>query len=139
MAEAMALKTRPETAAQRATTEPALVRWALTGIALAFLGLFLFVPLLAVFEQALEKGFAVYLASFREPDARAVGEYGSVVFISGNLPMKTEIAPLLIITKLEQYDYTGATAIAVVLLVVSFALLLTINLLQWWTRRRSAL
>jgi sulfate/thiosulfate transport system permease protein len=71
--------------------------------------------------------------------ARAVGEYGSVVFISGNMPMKTEIAPLLIITKLEQYDYTGATAIAVVLLVVSFALLLTINLLQWWTRRRSAL
>jgi sulfate/thiosulfate transport system permease protein len=71
--------------------------------------------------------------------ARAVGEYGSVVFISGNMPMRTEIAPLLIITKLEQYDYTGATAIAVVLLVVSFALLLTINLLQWWTRRRSAL
>jgi sulfate transport system permease protein len=71
MAEAMALKTRPETAAQRATTEPALVRWALIGIALAFLGLFLFVPLFAVFEQALEKGFAVYLASFREPDAHA--------------------------------------------------------------------
>src|SRR5262245_41107436 len=71
MAEAMALKTRPETAAQRATTEPALVRWALTGIALAFLGLFLFVPLFAVFEQALEKGIAVYLASFREPDAQA--------------------------------------------------------------------
>jgi sulfate transport system permease protein len=71
MAEAFALKTRPQTAAQRATTEPALVRWVLTGIALAFLGLFLFVPLFAVFEQALEKGFAVYLASFREPDARA--------------------------------------------------------------------
>jgi sulfate transport system permease protein len=71
--------------------------------------------------------------------ARAVGEYGSVVFIAGNMPMRTEIAPLLIITKLEQYDFTGATAVAVVMLVVSFALLLMINLLQWWTRRRSAL
>jgi sulfate/thiosulfate transport system permease protein len=71
--------------------------------------------------------------------ARAVGEYGSVIFISGNMPMQTEITPLLIVTKLEQYDYPGATAVAVVLLVVSFALLLTINLLQWWMRRRSAL
>lgn len=68
--------------------------------------------------------------------ARAVGEYGSVVFISGNMPMRTEITPLLIITKLEQYDYAGATAIAVVMLVVSFALLLLINLLQWWSSRR---
>lgn len=68
--------------------------------------------------------------------ARALGEYGSVVFISGNMPMKTEIAPLLIMTKLEQYDYAGATAIAVVLLVVSFALLLVINVLQAWGRRR---
>jgi sulfate transport system permease protein len=67
--------------------------------------------------------------------ARAVGEYGSVVFISGNLPMKTEIAPLLIMTKLEQFDYAGATAIAVVMLVVSFVLLLSINLLQRWTNR----
>ena len=64
--------------------------------------------------------------------ARAIGEYGSVVFISGNMPMKTEITPLLIITKLEQYDYAGATAIAVTMLVVSFALLLIINLMQRW-------
>jgi len=68
--------------------------------------------------------------------ARAVGEYGSVVFISGNMPMRTEITPLLIITKLEQYDYAGATAIAVVMLVASFALLLTINLLQAWSGSR---
>src|SRR6266478_998627 len=68
--------------------------------------------------------------------ARAVGEYGSVVFISGNMPMRTEITPLLIITKLEQYDYAGATAIAVVMLVASFVLLLAINLLQVWGGRR---
>ncbi len=68
--------------------------------------------------------------------ARAVGEYGSVVFISGNMPMRTEITPLLIITKLEQYDYAGATAIAVVMLVVSFVMLLAINLLQAWSGRR---
>jgi sulfate transport system permease protein len=67
--------------------------------------------------------------------ARALGEYGSVVFISGNMPMRTEITPLLIITKLEQYDYRGATALAVVMLVASFALLLVINLLQKWSRR----
>jgi sulfate transport system permease protein len=67
--------------------------------------------------------------------ARALGEYGSVVFISGNMPMRTEITPLLIITKLEQYDYRGATAIAVVMLVASFVLLLLINLLQKWSRR----
>lgn len=67
--------------------------------------------------------------------ARALGEYGSVVFISGNMPMRTEIVPLLIITKLEQYDYRGATAIAVVMLVASFLLLLVINLLQKWSRR----
>jgi sulfate/thiosulfate transport system permease protein len=68
--------------------------------------------------------------------ARALGEYGSVVFISGNLAFKTEIATLLIMTKLEQYDYAGATAIASVMLVISFALLLTINGLQAWARRR---
>jgi sulfate transport system permease protein len=67
--------------------------------------------------------------------ARALGEYGSVVFISGNMPMRTEITPLLIITKLEQYDYHGATALAVVMLVASFCLLLVINLLQKWSRR----
>jgi sulfate transport system permease protein len=70
--------------------------------------------------------------------ARAVGEYGSVVFISGNLPMKTEIAPLLIVTRLEEWDYAGATAIAAVMLVVSFALLLGINALQRWGSRRLA-
>ncbi|MGE0807787.1 MAG: sulfate ABC transporter permease subunit CysT [Burkholderiaceae bacterium] len=69
--------------------------------------------------------------------ARAVGEYGSVVFIAGNLPLVSEIAPLIIITKLEQYDYAGATAVAVVMLVGSFALLLLINLLQRWARGRS--
>jgi sulfate transport system permease protein len=68
--------------------------------------------------------------------ARAIGEYGSVVFISGNMPMRTEIAPLLIVTKLEQYDYAGATAVAFVLLLISFGLLLAINLLQGWTARR---
>ena len=78
------------------------------------------------------------LTGFALAFARAIGEYGSVVFISGNMPMKTEIVPLLIITKLEQYDYAGATAVALVMLVASFALLLTINLLQWAGRRRSA-
>jgi sulfate transport system permease protein len=67
--------------------------------------------------------------------ARALGEYGSVVFIAGNMPMKTEITPLLIITKLEQYDYAGATAIAAVTLVASFALLLALNRLQSWSAR----
>jgi sulfate transport system permease protein len=79
------------------------------------------------------------LTGFALAFARAIGEYGSVVFIAGNMPMKTEITPLLIITKLEQYDYTGATAIAVVMLVISFVLLLAINLLQWWARRSTGL
>lgn len=70
--------------------------------------------------------------------ARGLGEYGSVVFISGNLPMKTEIAPLLIMSKLEQFDYPGATAIAVVMLLASFLLLFVINLLQAWTLRRTS-
>ena len=69
--------------------------------------------------------------------ARAIGEYGSVVFIAGNIPMQTEITPLLIITKLEQYDYVGATALAVVMLMISFFMLLVINLLQWWANRRA--
>ncbi len=68
--------------------------------------------------------------------ARAVGEYGSVIFIAGNMPMKSEITPLLIMTKLEQYDYAGATALGVVMLVVSFVLALIINLLQWWSSAR---
>jgi sulfate/thiosulfate transport system permease protein len=78
------------------------------------------------------------LTGFALAFARAVGEYGSVIFIAGNMPMVSEITPLLIITKLEQYDYAGATALAVVMLVISFVLLLVINLLQWWSRRRSA-
>ncbi|MEX8518335.1 MAG: sulfate ABC transporter permease subunit CysT [Leptothrix sp. (in: b-proteobacteria)] len=76
------------------------------------------------------------LTGFALAFARALGEYGSVIFIAGNMPMVSEITPLLIITKLEQYDYAGATAIAVVMLVFSFALLLFINLLQAWARRR---
>jgi sulfate transport system permease protein len=75
------------------------------------------------------------LTGFALAFARALGEYGSVVFISGNMPMRTEITSLLIITKLEQYDYAGATAIAVVMLMASFVLLLAINALQWWTTR----
>ena len=76
------------------------------------------------------------LTGFALSFARALGEYGSVVFISGNMPMKTEITSLLIITKLEQYDYAGATAIASVMLLASFLLLLAINLLQWWSGQR---
>ena len=79
---------------------------------------------------ALATGFALAFA-------RAIGEYGSVIFIAGNMPMISEITPLLIITKLEQYDYAGATALAVVMLVISFLMLLIINLLQWWSRRQS--
>jgi sulfate transport system permease protein len=71
--------------------------------------------------------------------ARALGEYGSVVFISGNMPLRTEIAPLLVMTRLEQYDYAGAAALAVVLLGASFVLLLAINRLQAWTRARAGL
>jgi len=77
------------------------------------------------------------LTGFALAFARAVGEYGSVIFIAGNIPMFSEITPLMIITKLEQYDYLGATAIAVVMLVVSFVLLLIINGLQAWTAKRS--
>ena len=75
------------------------------------------------------------LTGFALAFARAVGEYGSVIFIAGNMPMVSEIAPLMIITKLEQYDYAGATAIAVVMLLCSFTLLLGVNGLQWWSRR----
>jgi sulfate/thiosulfate transport system permease protein len=77
-----------------------------------------------------------WLTGFLLAFARALGEYGSVVFIAGNMPMKTEITPLLIMTKLEQYDYAGATAIAVVMLGASFVLLLSINLLQSRAQRR---
>ena len=84
--------------------------------------------LLPVMLPSILTGFALALA-------RAIGEYGSIIFIAGNLPMVSEITSLLIITKLEQYDYSGATAIAVVMLIVSFLLLLAINLLQHWGRK----
>jgi sulfate transport system permease protein len=75
------------------------------------------------------------LTGFAMAFARSLGEYGSVIFIAGNLPMKTEIVPLLIVSNLEQYNYPGATAIALVMLLTSFVFLLLINGLQWWTRR----
>jgi sulfate/thiosulfate transport system permease protein len=78
------------------------------------------------------------LTGFGLAFARALGEYGSVIFIAGNMPMQTEIAPLLIMGKLEQYDYAGATAIAVVMLTLSFLLLLGINMLQWRTQKHLA-
>jgi sulfate transport system permease protein len=77
------------------------------------------------------------LTGFSLAFARAIGEYGSVIFIAGNMPMVSEITPLIIITKLEQYDYAGATAVAVVMLVISFILLFAINGLQWWLSRRN--
>lgn len=79
--------------------------------------------------------FPSLLTGFALAFARALGEYGSVVFIAGNMPMKTEITSLLIIVKLEQYDYAGAAAIAVVMLAASFVILLGVNLLQWWFAR----
>jgi sulfate transport system permease protein len=130
-------------------------------VALTFIGLPFVVrtvqPVLADLERELEEAASVLgatrwqtfvrvilpailpalITGFALSFARGVGEYGSVIFIAGNMPMKSEIAPLLIITKLEQYDYTGATAIAVVMLIASFLLLFAINLLQWWARRRS--
>ena len=130
-------------------------------IALTFIGLPFVVrtvqPVLEEFESELEEAAATLGASrlqtftkvilpavgpalltgFTMAFARAVGEYGSVIFIAGNMPMVSEITPLLIITKLEQYDYSGATAIAVVMLVISFVLLLLINLLQWWSGHRA--
>jgi sulfate transport system permease protein len=86
--------------------------------------------LLPAILPALLTGFALALA-------RGIGEYGSVIFIAGNMPFISEIAPLLIVTQLEQYNYAGATAIAAVMLIISFMLLLVINLLQAWSRRRS--
>jgi sulfate transport system permease protein len=79
--------------------------------------------------------FPALLTGFAMAFARALGEYGSVIFIAGNLPLKSEIVPLFIIVKLEQYDYAGATAVAVVMLVASFLLLLAINLLQRWSQK----
>ena len=130
-------------------------------VALTFIGLPFVVrtvqPVLEEFESELEEAAATLganrlqtftkvilpavgpalLTGFTMAFARAVGEYGSVIFIAGNMPMVSEITPLLIITKLEQYDYSGATAIAVVMLVISFVLLLLINLLQWWSGHRA--
>ncbi|MET7016179.1 sulfate ABC transporter permease subunit CysT [Uliginosibacterium flavum] len=80
--------------------------------------------------------FPALLTGFTLAFARGVGEYGSVIFIAGNMPMISEITPLLIISKLEQYDLPGATVLAVVMLVISFVLLLSINLLQWWAAKR---
>ncbi len=76
------------------------------------------------------------LSGFAMAFARALGEYGSVIFIAGNLPLKTEIVPLVIMSKLEQYDYAGATAIASVMLVISFVILFVLNRLQWWSHSR---
>ncbi|MCF7988264.1 MAG: sulfate ABC transporter permease subunit CysT [Methylovulum sp.] len=81
--------------------------------------------------------FPALLTGFALAFARGVGEYGSVIFIAGNLPYVSEIVPLLIVTKLEQYDYAGATVIALTMLMISFLLLLVINLLQRWVRKRS--
>jgi sulfate/thiosulfate transport system permease protein len=128
-------------------------------IALTFVGMPFIVrtlqPVLEEFEREVEESAATLGASrlrtfcqviapsllpamitgFALSFARAIGEYGSVVFISGNKPFQTEIAPLLIVFRLEEYDYAGAMAIAVVLLVISFALLITINLLERWASR----
>ena len=86
--------------------------------------------LLPLLLPAILTGFVLALS-------RAIGEFGSVIFIAGNMPFVSEIAPLLIITKLEQYDYAGATAIATLMLVISFALILAVNLLQKWQQRRA--
>ncbi len=92
---------------------------------------------LQIFTKVIFPGiFPAMLTGFALAFARATGEYGSVIFIAGNMPMVSEITPLFIITKLEQYDYAGATAIAVVMLIASFLMLLTINLLQSWARGR---
>lgn len=131
-------------------------------IALTFIGLPFVVrtvqPVLEAFDTELEEAAAslganrlqtfrkvilptllpAILTGFALAFARAVGEYGSVIFIAGNIPMVSEITPLLIVTKLEQYDYAGATALAVSMLVVSFGMLLAINGLQRWTEMRRA-
>jgi sulfate/thiosulfate transport system permease protein len=138
----------------------AFTRWGIF-VALVFVGLPFIVrtvqPVLLDLDQEIEEAAAslgasrwqtlrrvllpillpALLTGFTLAFARAVGEYGSVIFIAGNLPMVSEITPLIIITKLEQYDYAGATAVAAVMLVVSFILLLIINALQAWTARSS--
>jgi sulfate/thiosulfate transport system permease protein len=89
-----------------------------------------------VWRVILPELWPVLLTGFALAFARALGEYGSIIFISGNMPMRTEIVPLLMVMKLEQFNYSGATALAVVMLIVSFVLLLIINLLQWWSGHR---
>ena len=130
-------------------------------VALTFIGLPFIVrtvqPVLEDFDQEIEEASAslgasrwetfrrvifptltpAILTGFTLAFARALGEYGSVVFISSNIPMKTQITPLLIMSKLEEFDYAGATALAVVMLVISFIILLTINLIQWWSNRHN--
>jgi len=130
-------------------------------VALIFIGLPFVVrtiePVLQEFDSAMEEAAAslgatrlqafikvilpnilpATITGFALAFARGVGEYGSVIFIAGNMPYVSEVVPLLIITKLEQYDYAGATAIGLTMLIVSFVLLLIINGLQWWVRRRS--
>ncbi len=89
------------------------------------------------FSRVLLPGiFPAWLTGFTLAFSRAIGEFGSVIFIAGNMPLISEITPLLIISKLEQYDVLGATALAVVMLVISFVMLLVINLLQWWAANR---
>ncbi len=90
-----------------------------------------------IFKVILPMLFPAMLTGFALAFARGVGEYGSVIFIAGNLPFKTEIAPLMIISRLEEMDFAGATTIAVVMLILSFAILLFINMLQTWIYRRS--
>jgi sulfate transport system permease protein len=128
-------------------------------VALTFIGLPFVVrtlqPILQEFDQDVEEAAASlganrwqtfwrvilpvlwpgWITGFTLAFARGLGEYGSVVFISGNLPFQTEISPFLIVSKLEQYDYAGAMAIAAVLLAVSFVLLMSINLVQWWSKK----
>ena len=92
------------------------------------------------FRRVLLPGiFPALLTGFALAFSRAIGEYGSVIFIAGNLPLISEITPLLIISKLEQYDVVGATALACVMLVISFVLLLGVNALQWWATNRTQL
>ena len=91
----------------------------------------------AVFHRVIFPAiFPALLTGFALALARAIGEYGSVIFIAGNMPYISEIAPLLIVAKLEQFDYAGATAIALVMLLISFVLLFAINALQWWSSKR---
>src|SRR5437660_18925 len=127
------------------------------GYTIVYLSLLVLIPLSTLFFKSAGIGWSGFWAAATSPRvmaayrlslsasmigalafARALGEYGSVVFISGNLPMKTEVVPLLIMAKLEQFDYAGATAIAVVMLALSFTLILGINFIQRWTARRFA-